>query len=243
MNSTVKCTDCGALALPCLCGYNQMIKCSKDLEPCFFCGVGMVEKKYNRNRTKQPDELCKICGFDGEYASRSPEHWRESYEDYKKHCDHNGQVHPALLACAEILEQFHKREVRSQDTIEDKLLQWQACYAFLFRQMNDLLSAPKRESPQPDEKTKTIQNMRDNLILGNPAREKAFSAGYKAGALEAELEGFINGVVFMMSCRLPSSTTHDGANTLNELRAIGNEKIKWAEGEIAKINEIEGGES
>lgn len=55
-------------------------------------------------------------------------------------------VHPALVAYAEILEAFHKREVKPQDTVEDKLLQWQACYAFLFKRMNELLMGTKPDN-------------------------------------------------------------------------------------------------
>lgn len=65
-------------------------------------------------------------------------------------CQSEISVHPALMACAEILETFHKREVKPQDTVEDKLEQWQACYAFLFQRMNDLLVNAKPEPVSSD---------------------------------------------------------------------------------------------
>lgn len=67
------------------------------------------------------------------------------------------KVHPALLVCAEILEQFHKREVGRQDTVEDKLLQWQACYAMLFKQLNDASCVIREQDKQ-------IKIMREALL-------------------------------------------------------------------------------
>lgn len=67
------------------------------------------------------------------------------------------KVHPALLACAEILEKFHNRDVSAQDTVEDKLLQWQACYAMLFKQLNDASCVIREQDKQ-------IKIMREALL-------------------------------------------------------------------------------
>ena len=45
---------------------------------------------------------------------------------------------------------------------------------------------------------------------------------------KAEKEGYINGVIHLSNYRPPSSRTHDGANTLNEIRAFADAMIEAA---------------
>lgn len=64
-----------------------------------------------------------------------------------KRLAHIGIVDTALAKAAEILANFQDEGER------DKLDEWQACYAMLFKQMNDLIQSPKQEAiaPLPEE--------------------------------------------------------------------------------------------
>jgi hypothetical protein len=91
------------------------------------------------------------------------------------------EIHPALQAAAEILERFLRADAPAE---RPKIEEWEACYAKLFTQMNDLLRAKVNPQPDDSEACREAEEWEARLAVKHYEGEENAIIKYEGGYVE-----------------------------------------------------------